>query len=430
MAIRKSVQCPTTIISESSFCPWRTTEETTLEATNGAKLDACCDSMSYLRRSLYVTLVLSAQATKPTDATMIAVWKRNAPILHAHCKRRNGRLSQNTLNVSRWMFTGNKGNSCQSKLAFISPFSPDYTRQQWMAAGIGSRNSVPFTRRSLSQSADNRPMPEAHRSKSPKQKKKSSKRHDKQRSDGDDDKMTKLEEENLRIEEETLAWVQRVVVGLNLCPFAAKPLNEHQLYITVIRGEDVEEILKNILSQCLVFTEEAFPGTALLVCPDLAPNDFHTYLDVLSMITEGLLEDYEMDGKVQVVGFHPLFEFAVEDEEDNDNETKESKKDRIEFWTNRSPYPMFHILQEEDVTNAITIMKGATDRVWQRNVQLLQNLEERGPDPDIVRQYLIGRQGADANGEMKQVVEKVLEEMKQQFPLLSRPVSKHDGKLS
>ena len=234
-----------------------------------------------------------------------------------------------------------------------------------------------------------------------------------------DDHMTPEDEENSQMEEETRNWVNRVVVGLNLCPFAARPIKDHQLYVNVIRGDDEEHILQQILAQSLVFTQEKLPGTALLVCPDLATNDFDKYLDFLSLVTDGLLEDYDLVGKIQVVGFHPLFEFATE-EEDQDNNSSNSSK--MEFWTNRSPYPMFHILQESDVSNAVKIMKGNTDRVWQRNVKLLQSLQEKCSDVRLVQEYLTKGKDSSEKGDMKKLVKEVLDDISQDFPLLSRPI--------
>ena len=175
--------------------------------------------------------------------------------------------------------------------------------------------------------------------------------------------LSQIDQDNLRIEEETRSWVKRVVVGLNLCPFAAKPVADHQLYVHIVRGHEVDNILQLALAQAMVLAgtdddDSSMPGTALIVCPDLAPDDFRgEYLDVHNMIVEGVLPDNHLEGKIQVVPFHPQFVFEHNDDSDNDN-------DKMEYWTNRSPYPMFHILKEDDVSHAVQIMKGDTDRVW------------------------------------------------------------------
>jgi hypothetical protein len=248
------------------------------------------------------------------------------------------------------------------------------------------------------------------------------------------DKITKLDYENFQIEEETRAWVKRVVVGLNLCPFAAPTLAKQQVYITVVRGVELEEILRQVLVQALVFAEEDLPGTALIVCPDLFPTDFDAYLDVVNMITEGLLEEYYLVGEVQVVPFHPLFVFGDGDGDDNEDEEvlesisgsnqqhqEDNQNNKIEFWTNRSPYPMFHVLKEQDVSHAIDLMKGDTDRVWQRNVQLLQKLEQESSTPKALQTYLTSGQD-DEHQTLRPLIKRVLAELAEEFPLLARPI--------
>jgi uncharacterized protein len=252
----------------------------------------------------------------------------------------------------------------------------------------------------------------------------------------------------VRIEEETQLWVQRVVVGMNLCPFAAKPLANQQLYISVVKdSNNVVKVLQEVLAQSLAFTDETgneppIPGTALLVCPDLCPDDFDEYLTVLNMIVDGLLEEYDLTGKVQVVPFHPKFVFASgqdeDDSQDNDTTTisheDDDDDDKMEYYTNRSPYPMFHILKEDDVSRAVQIMNGDTDRVWQRNVYLLNALENKchtkshtassknQPHNMQLQNYLLT--GADNEAKsMRSLVKEAIDDTAKEFPLLDKPIS-------
>ena len=165
------------------------------------------------------------------------------------------------------------------------------------------------------------------------------------------------------------------------------------------------------------------------------------------MMTEGLLEDFDLTGKVQIVPFHPRFVFGEgnddEDELDDDaiedSDTQEIDNqldnDPMEYWTNRSPYPMFHILKEDDVSRAVQLMKGDTDRVWQRNVHLLQHLEEHvttsnAPgneselDTDLRTQledYLLSGKD-EPEGTIKTMVQKALSETAREFPMLEKPL--------
>jgi len=99
-----------------------------------------------------------------------------------------------------------------------------------------------------------------------------------------------------------------------------------------------------------------------MVCPECYPHDFLKFLDVVHIVEEGLLVDHDLQGYIQVVPFHPLFRFGNgkdnDDDDDLDNTTaddnidvKENDNgDTIDNWTNRSPYPTFHILREADVS--------------------------------------------------------------------------------
>ena len=251
---------------------------------------------------------------------------------------------------------------------------------------------------------------------------------------------SKWDREAVRIEEETQRWVQRVVIGLNLCPLAAKPFADQQLYISVVKdSSNVVEVLQEVLAQSLALTDESdkqpcVPGTALLVCPDLFPDNFDEFLSVLTMIVDGLLEDFDLTGKVQVVPFHPKFVFAQAQSQDMDDSSHEQEdnedEDQMKYYTNRSPYPMFHILKEVDVSHAVRIMKGDTDRVWQRNVYLLNALEQKchmsnksssnQPHRQLQKYLITGIDNAEKS--MRSLVKDALADTAREFPLLDKPI--------
>lgn len=168
------------------------------------------------------------------------------------------------------------------------------------------------------------------------------------------------EAEDQEILQCSLDWVQGVVIGLNLCPFAEKPFRSKQLYMEVLSGVDENEILSRVLGECLV--RQTKPGTSLMICPDLYPRNFDAFLQVYNILTEGVLVDNDLTDDVQVAPFHPLFEFAG------------SGSDGVDNYTNRSPYPIFHILREEDVGRAVDLLDGDASKVWRRNVDLLETL--------------------------------------------------------
>eukprot|EP00536_Pseudo-nitzschia_multiseries_P018171 jgi/Psemu1/264730/estExt_Genewise1Plus.C_22160002 len=160
----------------------------------------------------------------------------------------------------------------------------------------------------------------------------------------------------------TLDWVQRAVIGLNLCPFAEKPFQKKQMNLEVVRGSDQVDILAQVLGECFVRKKQ--PGTSLMICPDLFPSNFISFLEVYNMLQDGVLVDNDLVEDIQVAPFHPLFEF-------------EGSAGNIDNFTNRSPYPIFHILREEEVGIAVDALQGDSEKVWKRNVELLEELEDQ-----------------------------------------------------
>ena len=184
---------------------------------------------------------------------------------------------------------------------------------------------------------------------------------------------------------DTLDWLENVVIGYNLCPFAEKPLLKQELAIRVVVGTDEMEILAAILEESLRLSQPSASGTALVVCPDLAPNNFLAYLEVYNMFVEGVLPDQDLQRDLQIAPFHPLFVFGDEEDEDEMEEDNENYKrvasilgsdDSIDNYTNRSPHPTFHVLREAEVEKAVDALGGNAETVWKRNIDLLRAMED------------------------------------------------------
>jgi len=168
------------------------------------------------------------------------------------------------------------------------------------------------------------------------------------------------------IESTSLAWITKVVIGYNLCPFAERPLRENKLKISVVRGDDDQTVAAAVLYELLARSDESQHGTtSVVVAPEYHPNDFNAYLSLVQFIEDGVMEEHDLHGIVQIAPFHPQFEFDG------------SGADGIDNCTNRSPYPMFHILREDDVSKAVDKMGGDASKVWRRNISLMQTMEER-----------------------------------------------------
>lgn len=157
----------------------------------------------------------------------------------------------------------------------------------------------------------------------------------------------------------TLAWVREFVVGLDLCPFAARPLERGRVSLRVSDAEhpfDLAEDLEAEL-QRLAEAEPERIETTLLVHPRCLEDfaDANDFLDVAEL----LLDRLELTGVLQVVGFHPGYQFA------------DAEPDAPENATNRSPWPMLHLLRSESVARAVEGLDDP-DAIWQRNVALLR----------------------------------------------------------
>lgn len=164
------------------------------------------------------------------------------------------------------------------------------------------------------------------------------------------------------IEKETRDWIKNVVIGFNLCPFAAKPVREDgQFTVHVVRGNDESQISSILFDEMKRLVTES--GTSIIVSPDFNSKNFYDFLDFVQYMEDEMMEESGLDGVLQIATFHPLYEFAGSGREDADN------------YTNRSPYPMFHILKEDEVANAVDRLGGDSKKVWGRNMELLKEME-------------------------------------------------------
>jgi len=177
--------------------------------------------------------------------------------------------------------------------------------------------------------------------------------------------------ENEEIKETTLNWIKKVVIGLNLCPFAEKPLRQNQLKVIVVRGDDDETVAAAVVYELISRSDEKQDGTTVVVAPEFYPDDFERYMDLVQYIEDDVMEEHDLHGLVQIAPFHPKFAFAG------------SGEDGIDNYTNRSPFPMFHILRENEVGMAVDKLGGDASKVWQRNVDLLEGMDKKFGRDDV-----------------------------------------------
>lgn len=143
------------------------------------------------------------------------------------------------------------------------------------------------------------------------------------------------------ITSEVNTWLEKVVIGLNLCPFAAKPARNKQIRIAVSEATDEEALLASILTELYTLTSTSVDQleTTLVVVPKML-QDFDDYNLFLNW-TDALLKQQQLEGIIQVATFHPNYCFAGCEPEDAEN------------LTNRSPYPIFHLIREDSLEKVL-----------------------------------------------------------------------------
>lgn len=156
---------------------------------------------------------------------------------------------------------------------------------------------------------------------------------------------------------QTQNWIKSVVIACNFCPFAAKALLKEQIRYAVFPAANVQESLEALMKE-LYFLDRADDfETSFLIFP----NDFKDFSDYLDLVdlAEELLAEQGYDGIYQIASFHPDYCFAGAASDDPAN------------YTNRSIYPMLHILREESVTKALADFPDA-EHIPQRNIDFAQ----------------------------------------------------------
>jgi hypothetical protein len=153
----------------------------------------------------------------------------------------------------------------------------------------------------------------------------------------------------------TNKWIQSVVIDLNFCPFAAKALLRKSIHYTVLQEAPLQESLEALFNTFLHLDREAEVETAFVIFPE-SYADFEEYLDLLEKANT-LLNIQGYEGIYQLASFHPDYCFEGSEPDDPAN------------FTNRSPYPMLHILREESIEKALMTYKDA-DLIPNRNMEL------------------------------------------------------------
>jgi len=164
---------------------------------------------------------------------------------------------------------------------------------------------------------------------------------------------------------DTRRWLEKAVIGLNLCPFAKAVYVKEQVRFVVSDATTPEQLVEQLGEELVLLrdTPAEQVDTTLLVHP-LVLGDFLDYNDFLDQ-GDALVEALELDGILQVASFHPGYQFA------------DSRPDDIENYSNRAPYPILHLLREDSVSRAVDAYPDA-DVIVERNYATLRRLGHEG----------------------------------------------------
>ena len=164
---------------------------------------------------------------------------------------------------------------------------------------------------------------------------------------------------------DTVRWLERAVIGLNLCPFAKGVHTKGQIHYVVSEATDARGLLEDLQRELEALAEISPEkrDTTLLMAPQCL-EDFLDFNDFLELVDE-LVEAMDLGGILQVASFHPRFQFDGTTEDDVTNAT------------NRAPYPTLHLLREDSIDQAVEAFPEA-ETIYERNMQVLGELGAQG----------------------------------------------------
>ena len=164
---------------------------------------------------------------------------------------------------------------------------------------------------------------------------------------------------NQTVENSVRRWLELLVVGMDLCPFAARELEAERVRFAVSNAATEEQLLVDLDAELTLLGSEPAIETTLLIHPQVLEDfaDYNQFLDIVDL----LLQQTDNEGVLQVASFHPDYQFAGTAKDDAGN------------YTNRSPYPILHILREESLERAIAGYPDI-DAVPDRNVERMNAL--------------------------------------------------------
>ena len=163
----------------------------------------------------------------------------------------------------------------------------------------------------------------------------------------------------------TRAWVDRAVIGLNLCPFAKAPQAKGLVRYVVSHATDPAALLADLIAELERLAESPAEKleTTLLIHPQVL-TDFADYNDFIE-VAEDTVAELDLEGVLQVASFHPQYQFA------------DTASDDVSNATNRSPFPTLHLIREDSIDRAVQAFPEA-ELIYETNIATLERLGAEG----------------------------------------------------
>ena len=158
----------------------------------------------------------------------------------------------------------------------------------------------------------------------------------------------------------TKKWLEHFVIKHNFCPFATKPFRENRIRYVNFAARNEEELVDELVGEILLLkdTDPQEVETSIVIVPLMFP-DFQVYNQFLNVV-DSIIDKLDVEGVIQIASFHPHYQFA------------DLECDDVRNFTNRSPYPMFHLIREDSIEKAREMMD--TESIPDRNMAVLLDL--------------------------------------------------------
>ena len=171
--------------------------------------------------------------------------------------------------------------------------------------------------------------------------------------------------DNEQVIQDTVRWLERAVIALNLCPFAKSVHVKGQVHYAVSQATHASELLVDLIAELkgLADGDAQARDTTLLMAPGCL-SDFLDFNDFLADADQALV-DLELDGVLQIASLHPQYQFAG------------TRADDVTNFTNRAPYPTLHLLREDSIDRAVAAFPNA-ESIYEVNMRTMEHLGPEG----------------------------------------------------